>query len=184
MSDGNKTIRDIDLACAEAGRRLAALGNRAKDAENTLNKALGVLEEQGVYAMFLYLFAREERCGVDELCQLLGDTCDTDVPRQCGAELKDLESRLQNARRQEKEQGRQQKPQQRGRSGRHQTEAGVSEITRLEEEIQKKKTEFFNKVESLADDLDQLLFAREVLHNALVYARYHAKARASAGERE
>ncbi len=28
--------------------------------ENTLTKALGVLQEQGVYACFLYLLAREE----------------------------------------------------------------------------------------------------------------------------
>jgi hypothetical protein len=39
-------------------------------------------------------------------------------------------------------------------------------------------------VKRLADDLDQLLFARDLLRQVFVYARYHAKARASTGDEQ
>lgn len=35
--------------------------------------------------------------------------------------------------------------------------------------------------EKLAEDLDRLLFARELLSRAMVYARYHLKARSASG---
>ncbi|MCX8071910.1 MAG: hypothetical protein N3C12_05605 [Candidatus Binatia bacterium] len=38
-------------------------------------------------------------------------------------------------------------------------------------------------VQGLASDLDRLLFTRDLLRQAFVYARYHAKARGSAGEK-
>jgi hypothetical protein len=39
-------------------------------------------------------------------------------------------------------------------------------------------------LKALASDLDDLLFARDLLRQVFVYARYHAKARGSVGERE
>ena len=47
---------------------------KASDIENTITKALGVLQEDGVYACFLYLLAREKENGavvVDEMLNLL-----------------------------------------------------------------------------------------------------------------
>ena len=47
---------------------------KASDVENTMTKALGVLQEDGVYACFLYLLAREKENGdvvVDEMLNLL-----------------------------------------------------------------------------------------------------------------
>ncbi len=35
----------------------------------------------------------------------------------------------------------------------------------------------FAALQALAEDLDKLLFARDLLRQALVYGRYHAKAR-------
>src|SRR5690606_1197050 len=55
------TIQNLDAACAKLGAKLASSGN--KDTENSITKALGVLEEQGVYALFLYLHAREKQWG-------------------------------------------------------------------------------------------------------------------------
>ena len=47
---------------------------KPSDVENTMTKALGVLQEDGVYACFLYLLAREKENGavvVDEMLNLL-----------------------------------------------------------------------------------------------------------------
>lgn len=115
---------NLDLACAETGRALAALGEDPKQIENTLTKALGVLQEQGVYALFLFLSAREKRRGVAKLARLL---------EQNGCV------------------------------------SGLSEHNHGDE--------FFKILDILTGDLDTLLFARELLERALVYGRYHAKAR-------
>jgi hypothetical protein len=47
---------------------------KASDVENTVTKALGVLQENGVYACFLYLLAKEKELGkaiVEEMLNLL-----------------------------------------------------------------------------------------------------------------
>jgi hypothetical protein len=41
-------VQNLDAACAELGAKLGASGN--KDTENSITNALGVLEEQGLYA--------------------------------------------------------------------------------------------------------------------------------------
>jgi hypothetical protein len=120
------TVQNLDAACAKLGAKLASSGN--KDSENSITKALGVLEEQGVYALFLYLHAREKQWGrttSNELATFL----------------------------------RQNPSQQNALLGPNQNNGEV-----------------FAALQALAADLDKLLFARDLLHRALVYARYHAKA--------
>lgn len=122
------TVQNLDAACAKLGAKLATSGN--KDTENSITKALGVLEEQGVYALFLYLHAREKKWGQttsNELASFLRQN-----PSQQNALL------------------------------------GTN-------------NDLFAALQQLAGDLDKLFFARDLLHRALVYARYHAKA-AQAGE--
>ncbi|HXG23057.1 MAG TPA: hypothetical protein VNJ09_00775 [Chthonomonadales bacterium] len=46
---------NLEIQCAELGRKLAGISGME---EKILNAALTVLEEQGPYAMFLYLQAR------------------------------------------------------------------------------------------------------------------------------
>jgi hypothetical protein len=46
-----------------AAKHAQALIKAAPDAENTVTKALGVLQENGVYACFLYLLASEKKNG-------------------------------------------------------------------------------------------------------------------------
>jgi len=49
---------------------------KASDVDNTVTKALGVLQENGVYACFLYLLAKEKENGgavVDEMLSLLDE---------------------------------------------------------------------------------------------------------------
>jgi hypothetical protein len=121
------TVQNLDAACAKLG---ATLGTR--DAESRITKALGVLEEQGVYALFLYLHARENKWGSDALATFL----------------------------------RQNPSQQNALLGPNPNNGDV-----------------FGPLQTLAGDLDKLLFARDLLHRALVYARYHAKAAQVGGAR-
>jgi len=118
-------MENLDLKCAELGRRLAEL----KVEEKVFNSALAVLEEQGPYACFLYLRARE-------------DEEDRKITELATEFLQPL----------------------------------VTAKTNAEEPL-----EF---LKGLASDLDGLLFARDLLRQAFVYARYHAKARPGKTEGE
>jgi hypothetical protein len=124
------TIQNLDTACAKLGAKLASPGN--KDTENSITKALGVLEEQGVYALFLYLHAREKQWGQS-------------TSKELATFLRQQPS-TQNA-------------------------------------ILGTNNDLFAGLQQLAADLDKLLFARDLLHRALVYARYHAKAAQAGGPR-
>lgn len=46
-------FENLDLACARLGKTIAA--SPSKELENLITSALAVLEEQGVYALFLFL---------------------------------------------------------------------------------------------------------------------------------
>lgn len=119
-------ITNLDIRCAEAGRYLAHIEKVEKSAlEKALQDALAVLEEQGVYAMFLYLKARHKEVA----CEF----------QKCLVEL------LQ--------------------------EAFNDKIQTGEDSLKAAR--------KLANNLDDLLFARELLRNALSYARYHLKAKES-----
>ena len=119
-------VSNLDAACAALGHELGTSGQKPKDTENSLTKALGVLEEQGVYALFLYLHAREKGKFSENLMKFL---CSEDV--------------------------------------------GLVRDQR--------DNEPFGALQELAKKLDDLLFARDLLRQVLVYARYHAKAAQAAG---
>ncbi|HGY90451.1 MAG TPA: hypothetical protein ENK43_04700 [Planctomycetes bacterium] len=111
-------MRNLDLACARLGSDIAGI---AELEEKTINAALSVLEEQGIYACFLYLQGREKKTGEEILKKL------SDVIAQ---ELSLDENRKPMA-----------------------------------------------VAEKVSEDLDRLLFTRELLSRAMVYARHHLKAR-------
>ena len=123
------TVLNLDAACAELGHELGTSGQKPKDTETSITKALGVLEEQGVYALFLYLHAREKG---------FGDTVSTKLMEFLRSEDVGLV----------REQG---------------------------------DSEPFGALQELAKHLDDLLFAKDLLHQVLVYARYHAKAAQAGG---
>jgi hypothetical protein len=50
------SYENLDLSCAKAAKDIT--GYPSKELENIITAALGVLEEQGLYAFFLYLKAR------------------------------------------------------------------------------------------------------------------------------
>ena len=50
------TFENLDLACAKVGKTIAEMPS--KELENLITSALAVLEEQGIYALFLFLKTR------------------------------------------------------------------------------------------------------------------------------
>ncbi len=120
MSDTQMT--NLDIQCAELGRQLANVSNME---EKIINAALTVLEEQGPYAMFLYLHAQTRyRDAIKAINEKSLDF------------LKEVFANRLN---------------------------GVDNI--------------LDAVKKLAGNLDNLLFARDLLRTALSYARYHLKAK-------
>ncbi|MBD2578555.1 hypothetical protein [Oscillatoria sp. FACHB-1406] len=72
----SNTVINLDRLAAQHAQ--AAIANtkdsKSKDVENTVTKALGVLQENGVYACFLYLLAKEKELGkkiIEEMLNLL-----------------------------------------------------------------------------------------------------------------
>ena len=116
MSNGNQA-RNLDILCAETGRALARID---KMEEHILNAALAVLEEQGPYAMLLYLKARHK--------EISGE----------------IEGTIRN---------------------------------QLLKRIFPDKSDVLTMVKDLAQNLDDLLFARDLMRNTLAYARYYYKAK-------
>ncbi|HOV88004.1 MAG TPA: hypothetical protein PLM79_16735 [Syntrophobacteraceae bacterium] len=53
------TFENLDLACAMAGKKIAA--KPSKELENLVTNALAVSEDQGLYALFLFLKAQTEK---------------------------------------------------------------------------------------------------------------------------
>jgi len=122
-------MENLDLKSAELGRTLAELKvGRKPIEEKVFTNALAVLEEQGPYACFLFLEAREGEAGqkiTQHMADFLGSILDT-----------------------------------------------------------KANNNPLDFLRIIASDLDRLLFARDLLRQALVYARYHAKARPGKTEKE
>jgi len=76
MSNG--TQPNLDRLAAQYAQEIIrrTADKKASDVDNTVTKALGVLQENGVYACFLYLLAKEKENGsvvVEEMLNLLND---------------------------------------------------------------------------------------------------------------
>ncbi len=54
-------FENLDLACAKAGKTIAE--KPSKELENLITSALAVLEEQGVYALFIFLKTQGKNVG-------------------------------------------------------------------------------------------------------------------------
>jgi hypothetical protein len=115
------TFENLDLACAKEGKTIAEMPS--KELENLVTSAFAVLEEQGIYALFLFLKAR-------------GGTLAENVSQKLHEFLKKT-------------------PQQ--------------------DHLLSGNTDVFTSLQEIADDLDRLLLARDLVRQALVYARYHAR---------
>jgi hypothetical protein len=70
MNDGP----NLDRLAAEHAQQFIRLtfGQKHGDVDNTVTKALGVLQEDGLYACFLYLLAKEKDKGKHLTTEMLG----------------------------------------------------------------------------------------------------------------
>jgi len=140
----NTTIENLDFYCVDYAQRLAdglkpAMQKyrfRGGDVENVITKALGVLQQNGVYAFITFVVwkkhngtraERETAARMDEL--LLGQPNSDALLR-----LEPMSLNLGRAK------------------------------------------QLLDIGKALSEDLDTLLFAKELLGRTLIYARYHAKA--------
>jgi len=111
---------NLEIQCAELGHEIAQISDVD---EKVINAALTVLEEQGPYAMFLYLKARH-----------------SNVAGQMTSKALEFLQGIFNHRL-----------------------GGEKDI--------------LEAIKELSENLDDLLFARELLRTALSYARYYLKAK-------
>ncbi len=109
---------NLDLQCAGYAEKIA----RGLD-EKTIGKALGILQEDGIYAYLLYLFSQKHTDVVNDSLEVIDLVPGFDWDRQP-------------------------------------TEANKLHLT----------------LAKLAESIDSLFLAKELLERTLVYARYHIKA--------
>lgn len=114
-------FENLDLACAKTGQAIAE--KPSKELEKLVTSALAVLEEQGVYALFLFLKTR-------------GGKAAPTIEQKVREFLKTTPQRAPLL-------------------------SGDGDV--------------FASLQSMSEDLDKLLLARDLLRQALVYARYHAR---------
>lgn len=136
--------RNLDRLCAQFGYDMAQEVNKAfskpTDTENLITKALGILQEDGVYAFFLYLASQ--------------------------IKSKDASNKRSQA----------------ARALANQATDFLShdwlELIQVSggEDAYKNAMGAIRAEQGLAANLDQLLLAKRLLEQALIYARYHAKA--------
>ena len=118
---GAPAFENLDLACARTGQAIAE--KPSKELEKLVTSALAVLEEQGVYALFLFLKTR-------------GGKAAPTIEQKVREFLKTTPQRAPLL-------------------------SGDGDV--------------FALLQSMSKDLDKLLLARDLLRQALVYARYHAR---------
>ena len=109
---------------------------KARDVENLVTKALGVLQENGVYAVLLYLYSRNES--------------EQHIAKPIRVQLLELTKLLKLS----PPTGSKEKP-----------------VDIKAEEVLKFLTD------NICNDLDSLLLVKQLWEQALIYARYGAKAR-------
>jgi hypothetical protein len=119
---------NLDQLCAQRGYQIAeeVHSKMGKNAENHITKSLGILQEDGVYAFFLFQISRSQR------------------EKEGARKLEYLATALLQS-------------------------AGINGFQSPSDPLKAVRDE-------LANDLDQLLLAKRLLEQALIYARYHAKA--------
>jgi hypothetical protein len=119
------SFENLDLACARMGKTIAE--RPSKELENLITNALAVLEEQGLYALFLYL--------------------DRGISKEKQKLAKDISPRLHD----------------------------FLKKTPQQAPLLADSTGILASLQEMADDLDRLLLARDLVRQSLVYARYHAR---------
>lgn len=146
-------FENLDLICAKWGQQLAQ--KPSDERENLLRNALAVLEEQGVYALFLYLHQEKQAMSNDIFKKLQEFLQQNPRPKPLLAEQQTSEQQTSEQQTPEQQTQREKTP----------------------EQLEKEK-KFLEKMrEKLTNDLDKLLLAQDLLRQTLVYALYHVRAK-------
>ncbi len=132
---GGPSFENLDLACAKAGKGIVdklsedskAGPKLFKEIENLIRDAISVLEEQGVYALFLFLKTKTQSKKPGDL-----------VSRELHIFLKNVPQK---------------------------------------DPLLCDDNDLFDSLQKLAEDLDKLLLASNLLRQTLIYAFYHARLR-------
>ena len=141
--------------------------------ENMINKLLGVLANDGVYAMWVYAINKLKDIELLEFLlnisllpvqlsnnkQLKKD--DLDLLKQLYEEIQSLNKEISDLKKQKKKQEEDDKKQ---------------ELINKKREYKDKFKNNYEFFQTLSQDINQLLFFKEMVEKALIYARYHAKA--------
>ena len=125
-------IVNLEPICAKYGRKIIIKDNKIKikDQENVINKALGVLAENGLYAMAVFLLScHKKEYGKKVLTDFLYELWSNNK-----VQLIDKKN------------------------------------------FQNDPAELLTAVRKITESLPKLILARKVTEQALIFARYHAKA--------
>jgi len=142
--------------------------------ENLINKLLGVLAQDGVYAMWVYALNKidwnyNENCEKYKNSDLYKILVQLDkLPIQIDKKIID-ENRDKEICKLTEDINKLNEELKKDKNNKQKREEKNKKL----KEREKKLNEFFLK---LSTDLEQLLFFKELLEKALIYARYHAKA--------
>lgn len=139
--------QNLDQLCARYGHKMAT-----KSDENHITKSLGVLQENGVYAFFLYQESKRTKA-------------------KDGKNQKMAADKAGNAQSSKADGGQEDKD--------HATTvSGLAAKMLREQEVSllPPGEDVLAAVCNLTENLDDLLMAKRLLEQTLIYARYHAKA--------
>ena len=120
---------NLDYECMKYGQKISKISD--SNLENNLRKALGVLQEDGVYAMFLWLEKNASDVN-EELVEFL--------------------------------------------NGKDENEIKIKKYLLNDDKMFRKNfSKFCEDLQTVAQDIDKLLFMKKLLERTLIYALYHAK---------
>jgi len=169
---------NLDATINEVGFEIANLLDK-----NDIEKLLGVLAQDGVYAMWVYALNKtEEEKLLNLLLQLsilpieVIDESNIKIKLEKIQEQIELFSKINELKKEIKDLKNELKQNQ-------ENQAKKEELIQKRQELEIKKNEYkilfqknYDFFKTLSTDLNQLLFFKELLEKALIYARYHAKA--------
>ncbi len=182
----------LDYLTAQTAQKIVTQAQNTssrKDIENLITQALGVLQAQGVYALYLYLFSKAEGKNPASwaLIYLWNALRNTQVPIPLPEKVKiapiqespevlfcnpQAVSKIRDEAKKQQEEARCRESVSNNRA--FWGLAGNSEIQL--DQLRPAREIILEGIRELTTDLDTLLLVRDLYEQTLIYARYHAKA--------
>jgi hypothetical protein len=149
------SVENLDRLCGRYGYQIAAdvfaaMNNAASATENHITKSLGVLQEDGLYAFFLYQESKKSASAKGSKSAKGKKEDVKSVAAQDSGKTNDPATALSSL------------------SAQMLRDPAVAILPTC--------NDIFEAVRTLAGDLNGLLLAKRLLEQTLIYARYHAKA--------